>query len=89
MRPENFDVNQIIDTCQGTCTETIQSALDFYYPGMSEDDLTDDDWAEINDCIFHCPECNWWCEISQMSVNTNGLGEDICEDCDNESSLED
>ena len=63
MRPANFDPQKIVDTCQGTCDETLQSALDYHYPDMREDELTNDDHNFIANQIFLCDECGWWCEV--------------------------
>lgn len=76
MRAADFNIQTIIDNLQGTCGNSIQSALDFYYPDMVEDDLTADDHYQLDSQIFVCNTCGWWCE--------RGLGEDEddnCEDC--------
>lgn len=80
MRPDNFDVQVVIDCLQGTCGDSIQSALDFYYPEMQEDDLTGVDHQDIDNQIFLCEQCGWWCETSEAHENTDGGG-DLCDDC--------
>jgi len=82
MRPTDFDVNKIIETCQGTCTETLQSALDYHYPGMQEEELTEDDHNDIDDQIFMCNTCGWWCESSEESEEAVG----DCRDCAEEEN---
>lgn len=83
MRPDNFDVNKIIETCSGSCMETIQSAIEFHYPEMDEDDLTEDDINHIDNEIFNCSTCGWWCEISDESgTQENEL---VCNDCAEEN----
>lgn len=70
MRPADFDVNKLIEALQGTCT-----IIDDHLPDEMEwSDLTSEDHAEIDDQIFLCDQCGWWCEISEQ----NG---EICEDC--------
>ena len=82
MRAKDFDVQLIIDTLQGTCTETLQSAIETHYPEMSEDDLTSDDHNDIDNEIFECAECGWWCEQCQ---STDKDGEPVCDDCNPEN----
>ena len=81
MRAENFDYNKIVETLQGTCTENIQSALDYHYPGMDEEDLTDEDHTMINMDVFLCDTCNWWCEACEECLETDECGNGVCEDC--------
>lgn len=89
MRAENFDVNDIIDHMQGSsngwsfdCCFGEDGILnkDFTpkYPNMTDDDLTDDDYAAIDNCIFYCCNCGWWCESSE---GTELNGEQVCTDC--------
>lgn len=82
-------IEELIGHLQGTCgtaTEGIQAIV-----GEDYDDsiLTEDNWDQINNSIFLCNTCNWWCETSEMSEIENG--EDTCEGCgyDMESGYED
>lgn len=75
-RPVDFDIQKIIDTLQGTCGDSIDSALEFHYPGMVEEDLTDEDHSAIDNEIFVCTACGWWMEASQY-----GEEEGECEEC--------
>jgi len=74
MRPEDFDIDQLISDLSGTCS-TIEEHLP---EGMEEDDLTPEDYSAIDDQIFKCATCSWWCEI-QEAVDDHG--EDVCQDC--------
>lgn len=82
MKPDDFDVQKIIDTCQGTCTESLQSALEYHYPGMDEDELTGEDHAAIDNEIFMCEGCGWWCEISEAVEDEDNK----CQDCLNDEN---
>lgn len=86
MRAENFDIQVIIEGLQGTM-DSIQQQLDFYYPEMTEDDLTEDDHSKLDQEIFLCANCGWWCEISEES----GIDESelVCNDCAEENEEED
>lgn len=37
----------------------------------------------IDDAIFMCERCGWWCEQYEANENPNG-GDDICDDCKDE-----
>lgn len=84
MRAENFDIQVIIEGLQGT-TGSIQKQLDFYYPEMTEDDLTEDGHNKLDQEIFLCAHCGWWCEISEESGNEFEL---VCNDCEEQEGEE-
>lgn len=75
MKLPNFDIQTVIDFLQGS-TETIDSAIEILYPGMDREDLDQKDLETIDDQIFVCETCGWWCEISERADD-----EEICEDC--------
>jgi hypothetical protein len=74
MRPEDFSIQLVVDFLQGTAM-TLSSALETLYPGMDEDDLTQDDHSNLDELIFNCETCGWWCETSERDEESN------CEDC--------
>lgn len=77
MKPDNFDVFELIQSLQGTCM-----TIDNFLPeGMTEDDLTEADHTDIDNEIFKCETCDWWCEVCERVED-----EEYCEDCrsDNE-----
>ena len=78
MRPKDFNVNELIEALQGTCT----SIEDHLPENMEFMELTNEDLDTIDNNIFECSCCNWWCEISEATENKHG--ENICEDCLNE-----
>jgi len=75
MRPEDFDVQQLVKDLQGTCNDI----PDYLPEGMDEYDLTDEDHEFIDQEIFHCTVCGWWYEISEESGKDES--ELICQDC--------
>lgn len=79
MRPDNFNVYDITEYLQGTSI-TLEQALTDHYEGMVEEDLTDQDRDDIDNDIFLCEDCGWWCEISEESEEEPGK----CEDCAND-----
>lgn len=64
--------NQIINYLTGTCKSLSEACVDL---DINEDNLTQDELAHIDENIFECEVCGWWCEVSEM-VNDN-----ICTDC--------
>lgn len=82
MRPSDFNIQQIIEDLQGTC-DTLQDAISYRYPDMDEMELTEEDHNQIENQIFLCTECNWWCEISEESEFSEE-GERKCTDHDEE-----
>jgi len=95
MRTQNFDIQDVIDYLQGTCGNNIDFALgkdgilneDFTpkYPDMTINDLTVDDYNAIDNQIFLCENCGWWCGTDEANEHPQGLG-DICDDCLSEIS---
>lgn len=75
MRPDDFNVHQLVEDLQGTC-KTIQ---EFLPEGMDEDDLTEADHAHIDQEIFNCTECGWWYEVAQSTESADG--ENVCDEC--------
>lgn len=67
-------IEEIIHDLQGTC-QSLDDALE------EGEDATDPVLcAAIDEAIFLCPGCNWWCERSEGHENPTG-DEDLCDDC--------
>lgn len=75
-RPTDFNVQTLIDDLQGSCA-TIEERLP---DGMEWNDLTKEDHAAIDEDIFCCEDCGWWCTTDEANENPN-CGGDICNDC--------
>ena len=81
MKPENFDIQELIDHLQGTC-KSLQEGLNDLYPEMDVSDLTEKDNEEIDNQIFNCDTCNWWCEACEQDEDGN------CENCSTQQEEE-
>lgn len=83
MRPENFDINQLIEALRDTA-----SVIDWHLPeGMEYEDLTKEDHAAIDAAIFECNVCGWWYDVDHL---TEGGGHDkVCTDCYENDTNED
>lgn len=79
MRPDNFDINVIIEYLKGS-TQTLYGCISDHYPNMSDDDLTLEDHEQIDNEIFWCDQCDWCYETSEANENPDGGG-DLCNDC--------
>lgn len=75
MKPDNFDIAQLVEDLQGTCG----NISDHLPEGMVEEDLTDDDHNYIDNEIFLCEQCGWWCETSEASEQEEYEG--YCNGC--------
>ncbi len=71
-------VNELYQTLVGTCQDIdVELDLLFDIPNITE--LSDDTLEEIDQLMFNCSHCGWWCEAGEA---VEGPGdEDICEDC--------
>jgi hypothetical protein len=83
-RPENFSILEVIEYLQGTC-KTLQEGIQDNYPEMDESELKPDDLEELDNEIFNCTFCGWWCEIFECNDRSN---EQVCDDCVDEEQEE-
>lgn len=69
-------LEKIIHDLQGTC-QSLSGCLENY--DLEEDDLSPDDLEEIDNNIFLCEECGWWCGLEELDEgHDQGMR---CEDC--------
>lgn len=66
---EHRDVQLIIDELRGTC----QSIESLYPEALDDPEFC----AALDEELFLCEECEWWCERSEESEEREGY----CEDC--------
>lgn len=70
--------NDIIDQLRGTCDD-----LMFLVDNLDEDALEvfeDNELfitGQMDDQIFRCEQCCWWCEVSEMSQEID----EVCNNC--------
>lgn len=77
--------NEMIDALQGSCMRDPVALSDEY---IEEGRMTAEFWEQnemeivrlVDDAIFNCERCGWWCEIGQMSYNEDN----ICDNCEND-----
>ena len=73
--------NKIIEDLRGTCQSIIQ-----VLSNHSREDLEDHSGflGELDQQIFRCESCDWWCELSEESEVIHGC----CRDCEPEDGEE-
>lgn len=70
----------LIDYLRGTCLSLDEACDTFNLDSMNQE-LCD----ALDDRIFLCTECNWWCEIHEESSEEVGAQEWICAQCAEEN----
>lgn len=74
------EIEDLIQHLQGTIM-SLDSAVEEMF-GMDWMDLDVDALAEIDNSIFCCESCGWWCEVSEMSME---VPDDlVCQGCEDE-----
>ena len=70
---------EIIEYTRGTC-QSLDEVLEKF--DESFDELTMEDAEIIDENIFCCGNCGWWCETSEMADDwEDHHDEPCCEDC--------
>lgn len=68
-----MDTQERIDELLGTCNS------------INMEDWTLEELEMLDDQIFECGQCGWWCEIGDNEDSTIGM---ICRDCHTENEEE-
>lgn len=69
-------IDKIIEDLKGTCNSIDGVCADH---GCDFTDLTSKELDQLDNEIFECFVCGWWCEMSEeCGVNS---GENTCSDC--------
>lgn len=75
-------LDKFIASVQGTAGIYDQGAAD--EAGFDLDDLDVEDWQYIENDVFSCTRCGWWCDSSEM----NGVHDLFCDDCAEEDEID-
>lgn len=87
MRPENFNIEHLMDHMEYKQLES-DEALKSAYPGMLEEDLTNDDKDVLEAKMSYCSEC--YSPQRQGNLTWNDyLRNDVCDQCDYDNREED
>jgi hypothetical protein len=74
------EIADLIGALQGTCGDMNSTIMELFGEDYSEDDLTEEERNTIDNQVFLCTDCGWWCEACQESQECLD-GERICEEC--------
>ena len=84
-RLTDVKINKVINALSGSCdemTQTFDEVAEYYEWGFTYDDLTTAEEmridAALDNAIFNCAVCGWWCDMGDMAENCD---EWTCSDC--------
>jgi hypothetical protein len=86
MHLNNGQVHELIEVFKGQCIHTDMEEMAREMFG-EDIELTKDDFDIIDNEIFLCEGCGWWCESSEETTK-EGLLERYCNDCEPEDDEE-
>ena len=71
------DYSEIIETLRGTAGGSVSSLVEKLGLESEEEAIC----AAVDDEIFECTECGWWCEIDEEASADHDLDELTCRQC--------
>lgn len=69
-------VQAVADRLVGTCMESVESACE----DLGFDDV-DGILGELDDYIFECEGCGWWCDVEELNNTTD---QNLCDECNDD-----
>lgn len=75
----DIQLEQIVDDLRGQCARSLEDCLE----EMGVDYLALDpaDHAAIDERVFCCEGCAWWCEAEELNNETD---RNLCDECNEE-----
>lgn len=67
--------DELVQYLQGTCKSLDEGVREVYGEDFDVNELSDEDTSHLDQEIFLCDTCGWWCEICEED------GEGNCQDC--------
>lgn len=77
----NEQINYIIRDLADSTGELESAIQEVAGADIRLEDISDQSLLEIDQEIFQCDTCGWWCRIEEMSENDN----QVCTDCEEEA----
>lgn len=77
-----IDIQKLAETLQGTCM-TLEGGIQVILGDDTEQELTPQQHDELDQEVFLCDTCGWWCEAHERSES------DECVDCSGDNDDED
>jgi hypothetical protein len=78
------EMGQLIESLRGS-TGDEEEALRDIRPDLKWSDLTPADLFDFDMAVFYCALCNWWCGTDELSEEEHSSGEQVCQECYDES----
>jgi len=69
------DIDKLVHNLRGS-SKTLEQGLEVQ--GLSLEDMTDQDNDALDEEVFKCDTCSWWCDI-MYAVDDDG--DRVCTDC--------
>ena len=69
-------IEQLIERLRGTC-----DSMQTHCEDLGLNDYDDDVCAAVDQEIFCCASCGWWCGQDEEASDEAGLDEWTCRDC--------
>jgi len=69
-------IEKLIESLRGTCDSMTTKAED-----LDLDDLDEAVTGAVDEAIFCCASCGWWCEQDEEASEEYDLDEWTCRDC--------
>jgi hypothetical protein len=85
MRLSPEQMQKLVDHLQGTCMSLEQGLYECFELECSsevENELEMCDY--LDNSLFLCVACGWWCECGDYAENQSNPSGDICSDCEPE-----
>jgi hypothetical protein len=60
-------IEKLIQYLQGTCMSLDEGISEILGENFTSNDLTTDEFEHIDNEIFLCEDCGWWCELIEES----------------------
>lgn len=76
MSDKTKQIEILIDRLRGSAT-SMQTECDDLDLSTMDDEVT----RAVDDEIFNCTDCNWWCDISEECSEECDADEWVCQDC--------
>jgi hypothetical protein len=80
MELTSSQIDDLIQDLQGT-TKSLDTATEELF-GVSAFDLHIEVLSEIDNHIFQCDGCGWWCDLGEQSHEVED--DMVCEDCESD-----
>lgn len=82
IKNNGIDMAEVIDDLLGSC-DSLHSVLNSY--GFTDDDMTSQNYQRLDEEIFCCDSCGWWCESCEEHEHN---GDRVCDDCNEDDEDE-